>query len=340
MISSVVEIRDGWAQNPDVLVLLPEEPLRRSLAVLCQPGTPRELAERIAAVAATRGAMAAVRVMPDRDAAKTLDVARDTYEWLNEQRLTRRDTIIAVGGGALTDAAGFIAATYLRGIPAVLVPTTLVGAVDAALGGKTGVNVGGKNLVGVFRNPELVVIDPGILADLPEDVLTEGYAEAIKTGLIGDPALFELFEREDIPIGEVVRRAVAVKLRIVEADFTEQGNRAFLNYGHTIGHAIEIVGGMTHGHAVSVGMVAAGEASRITCGFADRDRHDAAIAASGLPLEAPGLDAAAVRDLMVLDKKRRGHQVTMTLLRGIGDPVVEDVDEATVTAALAAVGIQ
>ncbi len=173
------------------------------------------------------GLAAELRVLPDGEAAKTLAVAEGVYEWLAGLGLTRADTVLGVGGGSLTDLAGFVAATFLRGVEAVYVPTTLVGAVDAAIGGKTGVNLGAKNLVGAFQHPARVVIDADLLDALPLGLRRDGAAEALKAGLIGDPDLVGLYERDGLEAdpAEVVRRAVAVKAAVVGRDFREEGER-------------------------------------------------------------------------------------------------------------------
>ncbi len=327
-------IGDGLARGE---VLAPRRGRERA-AVLTQPGAAR-WARGIARRLRDAGIKAPVRVLPDGDGAKTLAVAAEIYEWLAAEGLHRSDTVIGVGGGAVTDLAGFVAATYLRGVEAVYLPTTLLGAVDAAIGGKTGVNLGGKNLVGVFRHPARVVVDTAILAGLPDDIWAEGAAEALKAGLIGDPDLVDLFERDGraAPLGDVVPRAIAVKARVVAADFAESGVRAVLNYGHTIGHAIEVTGGMSHGHAVAVGMVAAGAASARVCGFADAARQRHILESLGLPVTAGPLDLDEVRRLLAMDKKRDAAGLRMVLLEAVGKPTITHVDSATVDVALAAV---
>ena len=321
--------------------LLPERDGRRRTAILAQPSVAR-LARSLARGLRSGGVAADVRVLPDREEAKTLAAVGDTYEWLNELGLTRDDTIVGVGGGALTDVAGFAAATYLRGVEAVLVPTTLLGAVDASIGGKTGINVGGKNLVGVFRHPARVVVDVDLLDRLPEDLLREGAAEVLKAGLIGDPVIVDRYERDGLgaDLEELVRRAVAVKAGIVERDFRESGERAHLNYGHTVGHAVEVAAGLPHGHAVAIGMIAAGRASALAVGFPDEARQRAVIEALGLPVAAPGVGRGAVTSLVGLDKKRDAAGVRFVLLERVGTPTVRHVDPATLDAALTAVGIE
>ena len=311
-----------------------------NVAVLCQPST-YDLANRYASLVASAGVATTGYSLPDGDESKQMAVVEEVYRYLNDHRFTRNDLIVAVGGGALTDAAGFIAGTYLRGIPVIYVPTTVLGAVDASIGGKTGINVGGKNLAGVFRHPEAVVIDVDTLDALPDPIKVEGAAEAVKTGFIRDMAIVEAYERNglDVDLEDVVDRAVAVKVDVVNADFTEQGVRAILNYGHTIGHAVETSTGRSHGHAVAIGMVAAGAAGAHALGFSGEHRQSAVLASIGLPTTAPDAHAEAVRALMALDKKRDGSGLRMVLLEDFGRPEVRPVDDATVQAALAAIEV-
>jgi 3-dehydroquinate synthase len=320
--------------------ILPPSSQRQQVAILTQPGS-APYANRVAQTLHDTGLTVTVRVVPDRDASKTLQVAEECFLWLNDLALTRQDTVIGIGGGAVTDLAGFVAAVYLRGVEAVQVPTTLLAAVDAAVGGKTGVNVGGKNLAGVFRHPARVVVDLSVLASLPVALVREGAAEALKAGLIADPALVALYERHGLeaPMGEVVRRALSVKAAVVAEDFTEAGVRAILNYGHTVGHAVETAAGIPHGHAVAIGMVAAGAVAAEMVGFDAQDRQRAAIEKLGLPVTAPPVDGAEVRRLMALDKKRDAGGLRMVLLERIGVAVIRPVAAASVEPALAAVGI-
>lgn len=332
------EIRVG----PDVLGanLLPMRESRRRVAIVTQPSA-NPVAMRIASILEEEGLETAVRLLPDREAAKTLEVAEECFLWMNELALTRSDTLVAVGGGAATDVGGFIGATYLRGVETVLVPTTLLAAVDAAIGGKTAVNVGGKNLAGVFSHPARVLVSTEILAELPRNLLIEGTAEAVKAGFIADEGLIEIYEEHglDAPLDEVVARAIRVKAEVVNEDFTEQGRRAILNYGHTVGHAIEHVTKIPHGHAVAIGMVAAGAASAEVAGFQDEDRQKRLIQDLDLPVASPEVDQEEIWAAMQLDKKRDESGMRMVLLEGFGQPVVMTVDPTTVRAALNAVGI-
>jgi 3-dehydroquinate synthase len=339
---SEVLVASGSIAQPDPTTIVPSREGRATVAVLTQPGAAATLARRVRRSLLAAGLRAEVRVVPDRDAAKTLAIAEECYLWLNELALTRRDVLVGIGGGALTDLAGFVAATYLRGVDAVYLPTTLLGAVDAAVGGKTGVNIGGKNLVGVFHHPVRVLIDPDVLAGLPPELIVEGTAEAVKCGFIADPALVRLYEDDgiDAPLEEVVTRAVTVKASVVSEDFREQGRREILNYGHTVGHAVEVAGAMSHGHAVAVGMVAAGTAAAEVTGFAEASRQRDLLARLGLPVETSGLSPSRVRSLMALDKKRRGAGLRMVLLERMGRAVVRAVDPATVDRALDSVGVR
>lgn len=336
-VATRILIRPGLTAAPAVRSVLRSattEPHR--IAVFGQPGSAL-VAGRVA-----DALDAPLRLLPDREAAKRLTVVEECYEWLNSLGFTRSDVVIGVGGGALTDAVGFVAATYLRGLPVAFVPTTLLGAVDAAIGGKSAINVGGKNLAGAFRHPQQVLIDIDILAALPEALLLEGAAEAIKAGFIGDAALVELYERDGMaaPLDEVVTRAVQVKAGIVSADFEESGPRAFLNYGHTLGHAIETAAGISHGEAVAIGMVAAAAVSARRLGFTASERQRHLLDRVGLPTEAPAVDREEIRRLVSLDKKRDASGVRMTLLRSIADPLVIGVDETDLGLAMETVGIR
>jgi 3-dehydroquinate synthase len=310
--------------------VLPDRPDRRRVAVVTHRGAVA-IARGLCQGLAAGGMTAELIEVPDGEAAKSIEVATDVYRRLNRMGMTRADTVLAVGGGAVTDLAGYVAATYLRGVEAVYCPTTLLGAVDAAIGGKTGINLDGKNLVGVFRQPARVVIDIEILQALPIELLRQGLAEALKAGLIADPDLVDLLERDgsDADLTDVVERAVRVKLAIVEEDFTESGRRALLNYGHTIGHAVEVAAGVSHGEAVAIGMVAAGAVAAHTIGFAAAARQRAIIERLGLPTAAD-FDRLEARALIGLDKKRDMSGVRMVLLEDVGRPVVMTVSEESI----------
>jgi 3-dehydroquinate synthase len=274
------------------------------------------------------------------------------------RRLERGSLIVALGGGVVGDMAGFAAATWLRGIAVVQVPTTLLAMVDAAIGGKTGVNhPGGKNLIGAFHQPRLVLVDPTTLASLPEREFRAGMAEVIKYGVIGDPELFtdlEVAARRDpgkglASIGAVgpallqtlLERSAAAKARVVAADEHEGGLRAILNYGHTLGHAVETLSGYgrwLHGEAVGLGMLAAGEVA-VAMGLwsaGEQERQRGLIAAAGLPLSWPELDPEAVLACLQGDKKVRDGRVRFVLPTAIGQVEIRsDVEPATILGALA-----
>ena len=312
----------------------------RNVAVLCQPTT-LPLANRYASLCASAGLSATGYSLPDGEMAKQMGVVEDVYRHLNSLSFTRGDVILAVGGGALTDVAGFIAATYLRGVPAIYVPTTLLGAVDAAIGGKTAVNVDGKNLAGVFRHPEAVFVDIDTLDALDPHHKVEGAAEALKAGFIADMGIVDAYEAHglDVDLEEIVDRSIAVKVAVVNDDFTEQDRRAILNYGHTVGHAIETSTGRSHGASVAIGMVAAGAASAHRLGFGGESRQRDVLEAVGLPTSAPDGRKELVAALMALDKKRDGAGLRMVLLSDFEAPELVHTDDATVRAALDAIGL-
>jgi 3-dehydroquinate synthase len=263
------------------------------------------------------------------------------YETLARFGLGRQDTVVGVGGGSVSDLAGFVAGTWLRGVEVVHVPTTLLAAVDAAIGGKTGVNLAGKNLVGLFWHPTRVVVDVGILRGLPTSLVREGMVEALKAGLVGDPELFAIIERHgaSADLEDVVVRSATVKARVVSEDERELGIRAVLNLGHTIGHAIEFASPLSHGESVAIGLVAAARISEIRLGFEDANRISEAIRRLDLPTKVTGLDRARVIDLLRHDKKRDAEGVRMVLLRAIGAPTVQHVNGDDIRVGLEAIGL-
>jgi 3-dehydroquinate synthase len=272
-------------------------------------------------------------VVPDAEAGKSIEVAARCWDELGAAAFTRTDVVIGVGGGAVTDLAGFVAAGWLRGVRWVPVATSLLGMVDAAVGGKTGVNItAGKNLVGAFHPPAGVFCDLDALDTLPADDLVAGLAEVVKCGFIADPAILELIEADPAaaadPRGAVlpdlIERAVRVKARVVGADLRESGLREILNYGHTLGHAIEKREryGWKHGHAVSVGLVYAAALSRLSGRLDDATaaRHRAVLASLGLPV---GYETSAwpeLRATMSVDKKARADTLRFIVLDGLAKP--------------------
>lgn len=319
--------------------LLPERASRQQAVVLTQPGAAGIGAEVAELVAAEVDRMELIE-LPDRDAAKELSVVGEIYHRLAAINLGRHDTVIGVGGGAVTDLAGFVAATWLRGIESIMVPTTLLAAVDASIGGKTGINLAGKNLVGAFWHPARVVVNLDPLDLLPVGLRLEGTAEILKAGLIADPEIVTAYQRDglDAPLEGLVGRAIAVKAAVVTEDFREEGRRAILNFGHTIGHGVEMAAGWPHGLAVAVGMVAAAAVSECRYGF-DRVWLSDLILSLGLPATAAGVSRTEVLDFMSRDKKRTAGGLRMVLLRAVGDPILEQVGTEELDRGLAAVGL-
>jgi len=277
--------------------------------------------------------------IPDGEEHKTLGTAADLYSQFLKGKLDRNGSVLALGGGVTGDVAGFAAATFMRGLHFVQVPTTLLSMVDASVGGKTGVDLSqGKNLVGAFKQPVLVLIDPSVLATLPEAEIRCGLAEIIKHGIIGDPGLFAELETNAGAISSwqgqeaVARivRALRVKIQIVEGDPYESGRRAVLNLGHTVGHALEKLGGysLSHGQAVSIGMVAAARIA-VESGMAKpalARRIKSVLSAWGLPVECPPFEADAICAAMAHDKKTRGRQLRWVLPVTIGQvEIISDV---------------
>jgi 3-dehydroquinate synthase len=271
--------------------------------------------------------------IPGGEEQKTLATVASVYDWLLQQKVERSDFVVCLGGGVVTDLGGFAASTILRGIPFIHVPTTLLGMVDASVGGKTGVDHPlGKNLIGAFAQPRAVVIDPSVLESLPERQRRAGWAEVLKHGLILDEQLTRDLEAaasdpRSMLSADLIGRSVAIKAAVVSADEREEGLRTLLNYGHTVGHAIEAVTGYgqyLHGEGVAIGMRAAG-LTAVELGLLSRvdfDRQQALIRAYGLPDSAPGVPVDAVLEAMTRDKKVRGGAVQWVLLEGIGHAII------------------
>ncbi len=279
--------------------------------------------------------------VPDGEQYKTLDTLRAIYDGLLAAGADRATLIVGLGGGVIGDVAGFAAATFMRGVPFVQAPTSLLAMVDASIGGKVGVDLPqGKNLAGAFKDPLAVFADTAALATLPAIEWRCGMAEVLKAALIGDPPLLDDLPPDPTPGMEpVIARAIAVKIAIVNQDRLEHGPRAFLNLGHTFAHAIEQVSGYAwkHGQAVAVGMVAAARLAErrgvARAGLAGR--VEAATAALGLPVRFAGLDPADLWDAMGHDKKWRDGAAAFVLLEDAGRPViVRDVPRADVLAVL------
>lgn len=268
-------------------------------------------------------------VIPAGEANKTIQSIHRLWEGFLDGRLERQSTVVALGGGVLGDLAGFAAATFLRGVHWVAVPTTLLAMVDAALGGKTGADLPqGKNLIGAFHPPELVSVDPQTLTTLPEAELRNGLAEVVKHGVIGDQRLFDLcrlgWDAACNNLDEIVRRSMAVKVRVIREDPYERGRRAALNLGHTLGHALESASDfrIRHGEAVAIGMVQAARLSerRGLAAPGLTDEIQLVLEGLGLPWRIPdGLNVARLRAAIGVDKKRSGGKVRLALPVKIGE---------------------
>jgi 3-dehydroquinate synthase len=321
---------------------------------------PRALAatgEAVRADLAEQGYDAHAVEVPDGEEAKLAPVASFCWQVLGRTGFTRSDAVVTVGGGSTTDLGGFVAATWLRGVRVVHLPTTLLAMVDAAVGGKTGINTSeGKNLVGAFHEPAGVLCDLAALQTLPRNELVSGLAEVVKCGFIADPDILDLVEAEPAAavdpgspvLRELVERAVRVKATVVAADLRETAGtaghpgREMLNYGHTLGHAIEKAERYQyrHGAAVAVGMTFVAELARLA-GRLDEDtadRHRSVLELVGLPTTYRGAPWSELHDAMRVDKKARGDALRFVVLDGLARPAVLTApDPALLTAAFAEV---
>lgn len=312
------------------------------VAVIC-PEALEELVGEVADALAESHAErdVTVLVVPDGEDAKTAEVANSCWEALGEEGFTRSDVVVTLGGGATTDLGGFVAASWLRGVRVVHVPTTLLAMVDAAVGGKTGINTeAGKNLVGAFHEPAGVICDLSLLETLPRDELVAGLGEVVKCGFIADPEILRLVETTDpddlVPsspvLRELVERAIKVKIDVVVADLKEQGGvgghpgREALNYGHTLAHAIERAEdyGIRHGEAVAIGCVFVAELAHRAAGLPAEvvERHRAAFSRVGLPTTYSGTPFDELLATMRVDKKSRGALLRFVVLDDVGRPTV------------------
>lgn len=357
-----VTVRVHGDQPYDVLI---GHHLLGALPGLLGTGVRRVLVVHPAALAATadvireelltHGYEAFIAEVPDAEEAKTAQVAAFLWQVLGQADFTRTDAIVAVGGGATTDLGGFVAATWLRGIRVVQVPTTVLAMVDAAVGGKTGINTAeGKNLVGAFHPPVGVLCDLAALASMPKHDFVAGLAEVVKCGFIADPRILELVEQNvellqdpaaaaaSPVLLELIERSVQVKADVVGEDLKEAGLREILNYGHTFGHAVEHVERFQwrHGAAVSVGMVFVAELARLAGRLSDEvvDRHRSVLTSLGLPVSYRGDRWEQLMSAMRRDKKTRGDLLRFVVLEDIGKPVrLEGPDPTLLAAAYAEV---
>jgi 3-dehydroquinate synthase len=338
----------GTALDDELPAALGEQ-VRRALVV--HPPTLDDAAAGVADLLSRNGIAVERSGVPDGEAAKTADVAAGLWSVLGRAGFTRSDAVVAIGGGATTDLAGFVAATWLRGVPVVHLPTTLLAMVDAAVGGKTGINTAeGKNLVGSFHPPRAVLCDLTRLEALPRKDFVAGLAEVVKCGFVADPQILDLVEADpeaashwDAPVvAELVRRSIQVKADVVTADLRESSLREILNYGHTFAHAVEQVEDFTwrHGEAVSVGLAYVAELARHAGRLDDETaaRHGMVLARLGLPTTYRGDRWPRLLEAMRRDKKTRGDRLRFVVLDGLARPGrLEDPDPALLEAAYAAI---
>ncbi|MFR0618983.1 bifunctional shikimate kinase/3-dehydroquinate synthase [Bifidobacterium thermophilum] len=347
------DVRIGVGTSNHLAEVLGDRPVR---IALIHTAPVQRHSDRARALLRQAGYEVSDVLIPDAEAGKTIEVANGIWQRLGNEGFTRSDAVVGLGGGAATDLAGFVAATWMRGIRYVNCPTSLLAMVDASTGGKTGINTPqGKNLVGSFYTPAGVLADMRTLETLPNDIFIEGLGEVAKSGFISDPEILSILENhaqqlrefngstflgsplEDV-VAELIERTVKVKAYHVSNDLREAGLREFLNYGHTLGHAIEQIEHFKwrHGNAVAVGCVFAAELSNIL-GYIDQDLvdyHRQLLGSLGLPISWSGGDWDSVLALMHRDKKARGNTLRFVVLEGVGhpihldDPPIEAVHEA------------
>ncbi len=291
--------------------------------------------------------------VPEAEDAKRVEVAAFCWQIMGQTDFTRTDAVVGLGGGATTDLAGFVAATWLRGVRLVQCPTSVAGIVDAAVGGKTGINTAeGKNLVGSFYAPAAVVVDLDLLDTLPRNEILAGFAEIVKCGFIGEPEILDIIEADVDAVTDphspqfrrVVELSIGLKARVVSEDFKESGLREILNYGHTLGHAIEHAERYRwrHGAAISVGMVFAAELARLAGSLSDDvvDRHRRILESLTLPVDYPLGRWKTLLATMQRDKKARAGMIRFIVLDAIGKPTtLNGPDESLLFAAYQEVGV-
>lgn len=272
----------------------------------------------------------ALIVVPDGEAHKTMETLKTIYSGMLKHGATRKTVLVALGGGVIGDMGGFAAASFMRGIDLIQAPTSLLAMVDASIGSKVGVDLPeGKNLAGAFKDPVAIFQDATTLNTLPEEEMQSGMAEVIKAGLIADPTLIEMLEQDSPPaIGDLIERAVQVKIKVVEEDRQEHGQRMLLNLGHTFGHAVELVSEfeVRHGEAVGIGLLAAAKLS-IRLGKADNGlaiRIENILKKQGLPTHFGGGNVDKVREAMQHDKKRGAKDLKFVLLADVGSAFITD----------------
>lgn len=320
----------------------------KKLAVICDTNTERLFAETVVSMLAHHCKKVIVHAFPAGEENKTLDTVREIYRHLIEEKFDRKDMLIALGGGVVGDITGFAAATYLRGVDFVQIPTTLIAQSDSSIGGKTGVDFDGyKNMVGAFNMPKLVYMNVGALKELDDRQFYAGFAEVMKNGLIKDALfyewlldhMYEIHERDLAVLLEMVMRSCAVKKLVVEKDPTEKGERALLNFGHTIGHAIEKAKHFTlmHGECISLGMVAAAFISWKRENLSMEEYYEVRdmFVPFNLPISIEDIDPEEILTLTKSDKKMDAGQIRFVLLKKVGKAVIDrSVTDDEILAAL------
>jgi 3-dehydroquinate synthase len=313
--------------------------LGRKMAVVTNPLVKKLYGERLISGLKSVGFLVMSIEVPDGEQSKSLDWANSIYTALLINSFDRKSALVALGGGVIGDLTGFAAATFMRGVPFIQVPTTLLAMVDSSVGGKTGVNHPmGKNMIGAFYQPRKVLMDLGCLRSLPREEFLAGMAEVIKYGVIRDAAFFDYLEKnrekilalEPEALEYIVRRSCEIKAEVVAKDERESGLRAILNFGHTVGHAIETAESYTlrHGYAVAIGMVYASRLAHKTglCDASVTERVEALVKAYGLPTDLSTLSrrpsVAGLMDTMQIDKKAEAGKVKFVLPKKIGEVVV------------------
>jgi 3-dehydroquinate synthase len=329
-----IHIGSGLLQRADLLA--PHLPYKRAALISNETVFPL-FGTRLLENLNRNGVETVPVILPDGESYKTWETLDRIFDALLSHALDRKSTLIALGGGVIGDLAGFAAATYQRGVPFIQIPTTLLAQVDSSIGGKTAVNhARGKNMIGAFYQPKLVLADTDTLKTLPQREFCAGLAEVIKYGLILDAEFFSWLEahldnllaRDAAALTHAILRSCENKAAVVAADEREQGERALLNLGHTFGHAVEAAlgyGKWLHGEAIAAGMVMAARLSceRGHCTEADLKRIIAIFERAGLPVRAPAIAAERMLELMQLDKKNESRQIRLILLHRIGEAFVE-----------------
>lgn len=308
----------------------------RKLAIICDTNTERLFADEVSSLLAAHCKKLIVHAFPAGEENKTLNTVREIYRHLIEEKFDRKDLLIALGGGVVGDITGFAAATYLRGVDFIQIPTTLIAQSDSSIGGKTGVDFDGyKNMVGAFYMPKLVYMNVGTLKELDDRQFYAGFAEVMKHGLIKDALyyewlldhMYEIHDRDMDTLLEMVERSCGIKKLVVEKDPTEKGDRALLNFGHTIGHAIEKAKHFTlmHGECIALGMVAAAYISRQRENLSMEEYYEVRdmFVPFNLPISIEDIDPQEILTLTKSDKKMDGGQIKFVLLKKVGKAVID-----------------